>query len=314
MFSVIIPLYNKQGYIKKAMQSVLNQTFSAFELIVVDNNSTDHGFHLAQEIKDERIRFISETNKGVSFARNKGIQSSKFEYICFLDADDYWHTNHLKQLFDLIQEYPNAGCWADLYEIIESNGNKRSVVISQSKLQSSFILENYFKKIAFGDSPIHINSACVPKKVLTEFNGFHESIHYGEDTLLWSSLFLNYPIVISNHMGSVYQRSADNRSDIPEKLIQELPVIKELEKLLEWKTAAKFQNDIRALIAKQLFLNLISCLKAGRRTEARRFAQDKRLKAFPSLKKLMVLKAMSLFPGLFNRLFFKVLSLLNFIK
>ena len=314
MFSVIIPLYNKEAYIKKAIHSVLDQTYSDLELIVIDNLSTDKGFQIAQEIQDKRIRFISEPNKGVSFARNRGIKESRFDYICFLDADDYWLDSHLKNIYDLIQLYPKAACWADKYEIIESNGFKRNSITIQSSGETCFILENYFKEIAFGDSPIHINSACIPKSVLLEVNGFHTGIDYGEDTLLWSTLFLKYPIVLSTNIGSVYQRSADNRSDVPEKLIQELPVIKELEKLQNLPEATAYKNDIRALIAKQLFLNLVSCLKAGRSEEARKFAGDKRLVAFPYSNKLRVLRLLSLFPGFVTQALFKMFTKMNLIK
>ena len=314
MFSVIIPLYNKELYIQKAIQSVLNQTVSDFEIIVVDNNSTDLSFEKAKSISDPRIKFVSEKTKGVSSARNKGIQEAKFEYICFLDADDYWLENHLSHLKNLIQTYPNAGLYANSYLIVESNGSQRERIFSQSLEGEIIVLKNYFKEISFGDSPIHIDAACVPKSVLLEMGYFKPEIHYGEDSLLWSLIFLNYPIILSNFADVVYVRSADNRSDTPEKLCIELPVVKELEKLLEQQNASKFQNDIRACIAKQLFLNLVSCLKTGRMKEARKFVTDERISYFPSTFKLKFLTVLSYLPGFITKFILVLLYKLKLVK
>ena len=90
MISVVIPLYNKEKYIKRAIESVLNQTFQKFEIIVVNDGSTDKSAEIVQNIKDPRIRLINQKNAGVSAARNRGIQEAKYEYIAFLDADDFW--------------------------------------------------------------------------------------------------------------------------------------------------------------------------------------------------------------------------------
>ncbi len=314
MFSVIIPLYNKELYIKKAIQSVLNQTFSDFEIIVVDNNSTDLSFEKAKSIIDPRIKFVSEKTKGVSSARNKGIHEAKFDYICFLDADDYWLENHLIHLKKLIYLNPNAGLYANSYFIVESNGSQRERVFSQSIEGEIVVLKNYFKDISSGDSPIHIDAACVPKSVLVKMGYFNPDIHYGEDSLLWSLIFLNYPIVLSNFPDAVYVRSADNRSDTPEKLCFELPVVKELEKLLLHQNAEKFQDDIRACIAKQLFLNLVSCLKTGRMKEARAFVNDARISYFPSTFKLKFLTVLSYLPGFATKLILVLLFNLKLVK
>jgi glycosyltransferase involved in cell wall biosynthesis len=314
MFSVIIPLYNKELYIQKAIQSVLNQTVSDFEIIVVDNNSSDLSFEKAKSIIDPRIRFVSEKTKGVSSARNKGIQEAKFDYICFLDADDFWLENHLSHLKNLIQLHPNAGLYANSYFIVESNGNQRERIFSQSKEGENIVLKNYFKDISSGDSPIHIDAACVPKSVLLKLGCFNPEIHYGEDSLLWSLIFLNYSIILSNFADVVYVRSADNRSDTPEKLCNELPVVKELEKLLLHQNALKFQDDIRACIAKQLFLNLVSCLKTGRMKEARAFVNDARISYFPSTFKLKFLTVLSYLPGFVTKFILVLLFNLKLVK
>ena len=95
LFSVIIPLYNKQDYITRTINSVLNQTYQNFEIIVVDDGSTDKSLSVVKTIKDKRIKVFSQKNLGVSNARNKGIKQSKGNYIAFLDADDEFLPRYL---------------------------------------------------------------------------------------------------------------------------------------------------------------------------------------------------------------------------
>ena len=96
MFSVIIPAYNAEAFIRNSICSVLAQTVEDFEIVVVDDGSIDHTAAKIKSIDDFRIRYIYQENAGVSAARNTGIQNARGEYICFLDADDLWKQNHLE--------------------------------------------------------------------------------------------------------------------------------------------------------------------------------------------------------------------------
>ena len=111
MFSIIIPLYNKANYITKTIQCVLKQTVQSFEIIIVNDSSTDNSLNIVSNIQDERITIYTKPNGGVSSARNYGIKKAKFDYIVFLDADDLWEEDFLSSINQLIQRYPQAGMY-----------------------------------------------------------------------------------------------------------------------------------------------------------------------------------------------------------
>ncbi|MDR1738862.1 MAG: glycosyltransferase [Candidatus Symbiothrix sp.] len=120
--SIIIPLYNKENCIAETVQSVLQQSFHNFELIIVDDGSTDGSLDVVRQIQDDRIIVYTKTNGGVSAARNFGIQKAKCEYLVFLDADDIMLPNCLKTLLDLQQKYNTDIASANFYS--QRNSNK----------------------------------------------------------------------------------------------------------------------------------------------------------------------------------------------
>ena len=115
-FSVIIPIYNKEKDVETTIKSVLNQTYIDYEVILVDDGSTDNSLDIVNAIEDDRIQIFTKQNEGVSKTRNYGITKAKAEYIAFLDADDYWYPNHLENLNFLITTYPNHNWFASAYE------------------------------------------------------------------------------------------------------------------------------------------------------------------------------------------------------
>ena len=114
--SIVIPLYNKSNAISKTITSALQQTFTNFELIIVNDGSTDNSLDIVNSINDDRIKIYNTKNKGVSAARNFGIAKSSSNYIAFLDADDIWLPNHLDNLNTLLNNYPDCGLYCTAYE------------------------------------------------------------------------------------------------------------------------------------------------------------------------------------------------------
>lgn len=180
-FSVIIPLYNKENHIEKTLKSVLNQTFQDFEVIIVEDCSTDNSKQKAKSIISEKIRIIQhEKNKGLCASRNTGIEKANSDFLAFLDADDIWHDNYLEKIFQLIQNFPTAHLFATNY--LEAYSNEIAVSPSSNlkNFETDSIVPDFF------ESSLHQNiycfsSICVKKEIFEKIGGFNTMINYGED-------------------------------------------------------------------------------------------------------------------------------------
>ena len=120
--SVVIPLYNKQAYVERAVASVLQSGYPAHEVIVVDDGSTDEGPRRVSAMGDPRVRVIKQPNAGVSAARNRGISAATGDYVAFLDADDYWTPEYLPAIAELIARFPQCGLYATHYYYFRDDG------------------------------------------------------------------------------------------------------------------------------------------------------------------------------------------------
>lgn len=210
-FSVIVPLYNKVPYIRKALESIMFQTFKSWECIVVDDGSKDGSLNIVQEVKRQESRaeclqIISQPNAGVAAARNRGVAESHGEYICFLDADDWWEPTFLEEMDILIREYPGAGIYASNY--IYYKPGKTHVALN---LERGYI--DYPKAYYEGSSmPVWTGATCMPRKVFEEMGGFPVGIKLGEDFLLWAKTALHYPVAFSEKPLAFYN------NDVPASL------------------------------------------------------------------------------------------------
>lgn len=196
--SIIVPLYNKAPYVRKALESIMSQTYKDFDLIIVDDGSTDNSLEVVNEyIRDvlcvmcdvcKNVRVIQQNNAGVAAARNKGVKESEGEYVCFLDADDWWKPNYLEEMDKLITDYPDAGLFATNY--IYYKPGKTHVALKLSKGYINYP-EAYLESIAM---PVWTGAACMPRRVFDEMGGFPVGIKLGEDFLLWAKTALHYKV------------------------------------------------------------------------------------------------------------------------
>lgn len=212
-FSVVIPLYNKENHIIDTIKSVLNQTFQDFEIIIVDDGSTDNGLAKVKTIEDIRIKLFPTTNHGVSYARNYGIKKAKAEFIAFLDADDYWFSNHLETLKKMHNAFPRSGLYANAYskKIGDFVINSTYKHISK-KTDWMGVVEDYFASSVI-NSIAWTSAVMAPKKTIIQVGGFDENITLGagEDTDLWIKIALKHQIAFCNTVTALHNLHADNR-------------------------------------------------------------------------------------------------------
>ena len=213
LISIVIPLYNKQKHIKKTIFSVLDQTFSDFEIIVINDGSTDNSLKVLDTIEDKRLNVFSTINQGVSKARNFGISKAAGKFIAFLDADDIWFKHHLEDLKKLQEQFPDCGLYCKAY--LKKEGNldipSRYNSIPNNKPWKG-IVEDYFKASKINNIA-WTSSVMIPKSILEDFNGFDEKITLGagEDTDLWIRIALNYKVAFSNNVSAIHMLDSDNR-------------------------------------------------------------------------------------------------------
>lgn len=191
-FSIIIPLYNKENFIEDTLNSVLNQSFIDFEMIVINDGSTDKSEEKVLKFKDPRIQYFYKENNGVSSARNYGIEKATSNYIAFIDADDYWHPNFLQEIFKNIEHFPELKVFSTAIEIEIS---KKTFPSTYSIAKTGdFQIVNYFEASS-KQSVISSSSAVFHKSVFEKAGNFDTNLKNGEDTDLWIRIGLNYPIL-----------------------------------------------------------------------------------------------------------------------
>lgn len=206
-FSVIIPVYNKKETVSESIESVLNQKYKNFEIIVINDGSTDNTSEILEKYKN-KIKIINQKNSGVSVARNNGIKKAKGKFICFLDADDIWFDNHLETLDKMIKEYKNESYFITS-RITTFNNN--AIYHSSSKLKKfpqTFKCKNLFKLLnVYGDGLLQTNSICIKKDAFIKNNIFFEpNIKIGEDTDVWYRVALKFPVIISKTETNIYRK------------------------------------------------------------------------------------------------------------
>lgn len=205
MISVIIPLYNKESSIRRSIGSVLAQSFQNFEIIVVDDGSTDRSVEYLESIKDSRIRLIRQKNQGVSVARNRGIKEAKGEFIALLDADDEWSPHCLATFNELREGYPSCDVFVVNYQFRCSDGTFRSSIINNVSFEGeSGVLTNYFQVASTSHPPITAISIMVRSKAFETIGGFPVNIKSGEDLLTWARLACRYNIAFSKKVCATY--------------------------------------------------------------------------------------------------------------
>lgn len=208
-FSVIIPLYNKEAFIADTLKSVLNQTFKDFEVIIIDDGSTDKSYEIALNLKSHKVKLFKQTNQGVSVARNFGIKKAQSNYIALLDADDLWYSNHLLELKKQIELFPNAGLYCNNYQIYYAEDLYRPANFNFKFKEDCLIVSDFFK--ASITNPVAWTSAVgFTKSKFNIIGGFNTKLKTAQDLDLWIRFALKYNTSFNPAITMAYKLHINN--------------------------------------------------------------------------------------------------------
>jgi glycosyltransferase involved in cell wall biosynthesis len=203
-FSVVIPVFNKERYIKETIASVLNQVDATFEIVLVNDGSTDGSAAIIEEFGTKNIRLISQTNKGVSAARNTGIAAAKYPYIAFLDADDLWDPSYLSTISKLISTYDRQRVFATQC-VVETKKQSAAPIYSISDLRPNESRVLQFFESSLISSILTSSSVVINKEALDEIGQFNINLKSTEDTEYWIRLGLKHTIAFKNTPLATYR-------------------------------------------------------------------------------------------------------------
>jgi hypothetical protein len=202
--SIITPLYNKAAYISDTIQSVLSQTYSDWEMLIVDNNSTDGSLQKTQAFNDSRIRILQSPKQGPGAARNYGLNLAKGEWIHFLDADDLLEPNYLEQQLSDAKQNPDAEIIACCWQEFTDENPTRNIVQQPAGIGQSI---QVLRDITIIQTPWAVHAALVKRSVLTPDCYWPEQLdkYLAEDITFWFKLVSKCTVAYGKSQGALYR-------------------------------------------------------------------------------------------------------------
>lgn len=268
MFSIVIPLYNKERQIEYSIRSILSQTFQNFEIIVVNDGSTDNSVSVAESVLDPRIKIINQANAGVSVARNRGIKEARYDLIAFMDADDEWKPDYLDTQYRLTQKYPECSVFACNYEFKTPDGSISHTIIKKLPfIGIDGILSNYFEVACCSQPPLWTSAVMVKKSAIKEIGGFPINVTLGEDLITWAKLACKFQIAYSKSSVAIYNFRSQKQLVTPRRPPDKIDIVgKELDILYqEYANSQLALNEYMALWHK---MRMVTFVKLNMKAEA----------------------------------------------
>lgn len=233
--SIIVPLYNKEFCIRDTIESILSQSYTNYELIIINDGSTDCSLHIVSDISDNRIRIINKSNEGVSATRNRGIKEAKGDYILFLDADDYLYPDGMQTLIDLKNKYPDAQIYTGNFETQKTNSFHK-----MCKLQQEGYINDPFKLKWHKTWDMRLGSFIMDRKCFETIPKFHPIMTIGEDVYFTDFIFEKCKIAYSPSVIMKYNRNNSSLS------LKNYPIEKCLSAYLDLSIGNFYQKSLNA--------------------------------------------------------------------
>lgn len=206
LISVIIPVYNGEKTIRETIESVLNQTWTDLEVLVINDGSQDSTLKIVSNIEDTRLKVFNYSNAGLSASRNRGITLAQGEYVSFLDADDLWTPDKLELQLKALEANPEAAVAYSWVNYITETGEffrSGNYINMNGNIYEKFLNQNVLEN---GSNPL------IRKQALTEVGGFDQDLSYAEDWDMWMRLAARYHFVAVPSPQILYRMSANSMS------------------------------------------------------------------------------------------------------
>lgn len=213
MISVVIPLYNKEKSVRATLESVLAQSYTDYEVVVVDDGSTDDSAKVVQSlmVKSNKIRLIQKPNGGVCSARNRGILESKGYYIALLDGDDLWDKEYLAEQVKMMHDFPEAAMWGINFAETREGKIVRKVATALPDGYRGYV-EHYFEMPKRVSDLFCSSSVVIRRDVFDKVGMFDERIKYAEDSDMWFRIIATEKVAFYDKYMVFYQWDAENRA------------------------------------------------------------------------------------------------------
>ena len=276
--SVIMPAYNSEVYIRESIDSVLAQTFADFELIVVDDGSTDTTAAIAESYSDSRIRLIRQPNRGVSVARNTGLEASQGQFITFLDSDDLYYPDFLKTLHRLIQSNQTEMSFSNYSESDRAEDMQKTDVnkircFIKDKLSGTRVLTSDSQ---IDGLPVHINSVMISKKLIEQYHlRFIPGVRMYEDGNFLFKAFLAARKIYGTCVCLEHYRRHPGSASFTRQGVKEATPVDLRENELEFARRYGLNGEfIRRVRRYDTFKTFKSLYKQKKREEAAQYAKE----------------------------------------
>ena len=270
--SVVIPLYNKRATIERAIRSVLAQTERGFEIVVVDDGSTDGSAEIALEIADSRLRVVRQENAGPGAARNRGARETGSPLLAFLDADDEWCPDFLAEGLKMLGEHADASAYVCGYDAGEFRAERPNKLVALGKGHGCSALELGLAgpRLKAHVDAMHSSCTIVRRSVFNELGGYfsRDGCRYGEDSFLWLGVLLSGAVCWDpqEHVRFHVEDSALGFAQTQRRVARPISLFPEA---LRKRTSPEMRRALDCVIGEFVTMDLRNLVRSGRLQAAR---------------------------------------------